>query len=340
MTTGTIFTPTPRRRSLPVWVQRSMHEGALPPLIAFTVFIGIYLAVNPSLLTRFQLQTAANLVVPLAIAALAQLIIVLTGGIDISIGAIISLCNVVFATSLANLPGPAALVVALAVGIACGVFNGLLVAYGGLPAIAVTLASTFIIGAIARTVLDRPGGALSDSVFNVTSGEALPFLPMSFVWLLLICAAVWFVLQRTALGRQIYGVGSSRDAVQAAGINSRFAILCAFVLSGILAAIAAVLLAGSTVTGDPRSGDPYLLTSIAAVALSGASFQGGRGSILGAVTAAITLGLVGNLLFFAGINSYWQYIINALIIFAVVAIPVLIRFVNTRKSLAKGGHHV
>jgi len=340
MTTGTIFTQAARRSGLPTWIQRSTHEGAVPPLLAFVVFISIYLAVNPSLLSRFQLQTASNLVVPLAIAALAQLIIVLTGGIDISIGAIISLSNVAFATSLSGLPGPLALLVALAVGAACGVFNGLLVAYGKLPAIAVTLASTFIIGAIARTILDRPGGALSESVFNVTSGEAIPFVPMSFVWLLLICVTVWFVLQRTAFGRQIYGVGSSRDAVQAAGINSRFTILLAFVSSGVLAAVAAVLLAGSPVTGDPRSGDPYLLTSIAAVALSGASFAGGRGSVLGAVTAAITLGLVGNLLFFAGINSYWQYIVNALIIFAVVAIPVLIRSISARKNLVKGAQRV
>ncbi|WP_053352851.1 ABC transporter permease [Leucobacter musarum] len=339
MTTGTIFTPVAPRRSLPIWVQRSLHEGAAPPVIAFVLFIAIYLAVNPSLLTRFQLQSAANLVVPLAIAALAQLIIVLIGGIDISIGAIISLCNVVFATSLAALPGPVALVLAVLIGIACGLFNGLLVAFGRLPAIAVTLASTFIIGAIARTVLDRPGGALSETVFTVTSGEALPYLPMALVWLILVAVFVWLVLQRTAFGRQIYGVGSNRDAVQAAGINSRMAILGAFMLSGALASIAAVLLAGSTVTGDPRSGDSYLLTSIAAVALSGASFAGGRGSVLGTIAAAITLGLVGNLLFFAGINSYWQYIINALIIFAVVAIPVLVRVISTRKALAQGGHH-
>ncbi|WP_125100696.1 ABC transporter permease [Leucobacter chromiireducens] len=340
MTTGTIFAPVAPRRGLPIWVQRSLHEGAAPPLIAFVIFIGVYLAVNPSLLTRFQLQSAANLVVPLAIAALAQLIIVLIGGIDISIGAVISLCNVVFATSLAQLPGPIALLIAVLIGAACGLFNGLLVAFGGLPAIAVTLASTFIIGAIARTVLDRPGGALSETVFNVTSGEALPFVPMAIVWLVLIGVGVWVVLQRTTFGRQIYGVGSNRDAVQAAGINARLAILGAFILSGVLASFAAVILAGSTMTGDPRSGDPYLLTSIAAVALSGASFAGGRGSVLGAIAAAITLGLVGNLLFFAGINSYWQYIINALIIFAVVAIPVLVRIVTTRKSLSKGGSHV
>jgi ribose transport system permease protein len=83
------------------------------------------------------------------------------------------------------------------------------------------------------------------------------------------------------------------------------------------------MLAGSTITGDPRSGDPYLLSSIAAVALAGASFTGGRGSIIGTILAACTLGLVGSLLFFAGINSYWQYVISALIVISVVGIPVI-----------------
>ncbi|MCK6079328.1 ABC transporter permease [Microbacterium sp. EYE_5] len=337
--TGTIFTPTRSRapERLPQWTRRSLHEGALPPVVAFVAFIAIYLAINPGLLTRFQLQTAANLVVPLAVIALGQLLIVLIGGIDISIGAIASLCNVVFATQLANLPGWAALLVGIATGAACGLFNGFLVAFGRLPAIAVTLASAFIIGAIARTILDRPGGALDQSVFLITSGELIPFVPMSVVWLLLIAVAVWFVLQRTGFGRQIYGVGSNRDAVQAAGLNSRATILGTFVFSGILVSFGAMLLAGSTVTGDPRSGDPYLLTSIAAVALSGASFAGGRGSVLGTVVAACTLGLVGNLLFFAGVNSYWQYVVNALIIFAVVAIPVLVRVIAARSALSKGG---
>lgn len=86
-----------------------------------------------------------------------------------------------------------------------------------------------------------------------------------------------------------------------------------------------MMLASSTVTGDPRSGDPYLLSSIAAVALAGAAFTGGKGSIIGTILAACTLGLIGNLLFFAGVNSYWQYVISALIIVAVVGLPVVWR---------------
>ena len=304
-------------------LQRIRREGALAPVLAFVAFFAIYIAVNPGLLSRFQLQSAANLVVPLAIVALAQLIIVITGGIDISIGAMMSLCNVVFATQYAQLSPPVAILLAVGTGTRCGIFHGVLVATPRPPAAAAARASAAISAGLARQILDRPGGTLGEAVYFATSGELFPFFPIALLWLIIAAVLVWLYLQRTPLGRQVYGVGSNRHAVQAAGLNSRFTTLLAFTVAGTLVGYASILLAGSTMTGDPRSGDSYLLTSIAAVALSGALFSGGRGSVLGTVLAAITLGMVGNLLFFAGINSYWQYVINALIILAVVAIPVI-----------------
>jgi ribose transport system permease protein len=304
---------------------RLRREGAVAPISAFLVFFLVYVIINPALLTRFQLQTASNLVVPLALAALGQLIIVLVGGIDISIGAIMSLSNVVFASAMVSLPVPLALLAGIGAGLACGLFNGALVAYGKLPAIAVTLASAFIIGAISREIMDRPGGGITPEFFLATSGELLPYIPVALFWLTIVAVLLWLLLQRTALGRHIYGVGSSADSVRAAGLNARGAQLAAFALSGVVVSLGGIMLAGSTITGDPRSGDPYLLSSIAAVALAGASFTGGRGSIIATILAACTLGLVGNLLFFAGINSYWQYVIAALIVISVVGLPVIWR---------------
>lgn len=300
---------------------RLRREGGIPPIVAFVVFMSVYVAINPDLLTRFQLQIAANLVVPLALVALGQLLVVLVGGIDISIGAVMSLSNVVFATQLESVPVPVAVLMAVAVGVGCGLLNGALVAYAGLPAIAVTLATAFIFGSLAREVLDRPGGAITEGIYLATSGELVPYVPVALVWLAAVAVLLWFLLQRTALGRHVYGVGSSPDSVRAAGLDARRTQLIAFGIAGALTSFGAMMLASSTVTGDPRSGDPYLLSSIAAVALAGAAFSGGRGSIVGTVLAAITLGLIGNLLFFAGINSYWQYVVSALIIVAVVGLP-------------------
>ncbi|OUM43289.1 ABC transporter permease [Arthrobacter sedimenti] len=313
----------PARLPRSAGITRLRREGAIAPITAFAVFFLVYVIINPELLTRFQLQTASNLVVPLALVALGQLLVVLVGGIDISIGAIMSLCNVVFATQLEHVPVPLAILLAIGVGLACGLFNGLLVAYGGLPAIAVTLASAFIFGSLAREVLDRPGGGITKAIYLATSGELLPYLPVSLVWLSVVAVLLWLLLQRTALGRHIYGVGSNMESVRAAGLDARLTKLLAFGLAGMVTSLGAMMLAASTVTGDPRSGDAYLLSSIAAVALAGAAFTGGRGSIIGTVLAACTLGLIGNLLFFAGVNSYWQYVISALIIFTVVGLPVV-----------------
>ncbi|BDV31449.1 ABC transporter permease [Microbacterium terricola] len=337
-TTTTIPAPMPRVGPIRSGTRRMRYDGALAPVLAFVVFFGVYLAVNPGLLTRFQLQSAANLIAPLALIALGQLLIVLIGGIDISIGAITSLCNVVFATQIAGLSAPGALLACIAVGVLCGAINGVLVAYVNLPAIAVTLATAFIYAALARQILDRPGGALSSEIYQVTSGELVPFVPIALVWVALIATGLWLFLQRTAFGRQVYGVGSGRAAVQSAGLKPRLTILVTFMVSGGIVSLGAVLLAGSTLTGDPRSGDPYLLNSIAVVALSGAAFAGGRGSILGTVLAAAVLGMVGNLLFFAGINSYWQYVISALIILAVVVIPRVGQFVIQQSALRRGHH--
>ena len=314
---------------------RLRSEGATAPIVAFATFFALYIAINPEILTRFQLQTASNLVVPLAFAALAQMIVVIVGGIDISIGAIMSLSNVSFALLMVNLSPAIAIPVTLGIGAAAGLFNGFLVAYFRLPAIAVTLASFFIIGALTRELMDRPGGGISYDFFLATSGELIPFVPVSVFWLALFAVALYFLLQRTRFGRHVYAVGSNADGLEAAGVNSKRTILLAFMLSGVTVSIGAIMLAGSTLTGDPRSGDAYLLNSIAAVALAGVAFAGGRGSILGAILAAFTLGLIGNFLYFAGINSSWQYIIAALILLSVVAIPALVSRIQAERRKTK-----
>jgi ribose transport system permease protein len=306
------------------------REGAIAPILAFVLFFVIYVAINPELLTRFQLQTAANLVAPLALVALGQLLVVLVGGIDISVAAVMSLANVVFATQLESMSPLVAGLMAIGVGMGCGLFNGLLAAYGRLPTIAVTLAASFIFGSLANEVLDRPGGAVSEDVTLATSGELAPYVPVALVWVLVAAALLWLLLQKTALGRHIYGAGSNAEGMRAAGLNDRLATLSAFVIAGALVALGGILLAGSTATGDPKSGDPYLLNAIAAVALAGASFTGGRGSVVGTICAAAILGLVGNVLFFAGVDSYWQYVVGSVIIVAVVGVPVVVGRLRTR----------
>lgn len=322
---------SPLRASL----NRMKTQGATAPTVAFAVFIASYIYINPNLLTPFQLQTSANLIAPLALAALAQLIVVISGGIDISIGATMGLVNVSFALAMIENSASISVAMGLAVGALVGLVNGLLIAYGRLPAIAVTLSMFFIVGAITRELMDRPGGGVTFEFSRVVGGELIPFVPSAFLWLTGIAIALWWVMHRTVLGRSIFAAGSSPEGLEATGISYQKTILATYIISGLIAAMGAIILAGTTLTGDPRAGDAYLLNSIAAVALAGVSFAGGRGSILGTILAAMTLALISSLLFFAGINSNWSFVISALIVIAVVSIPAVVRIFNSWRGARK-----
>lgn len=300
------------------------RQRAIPAIAAFIVFAIVYIAVDPNVLTSFQLETVANLAAPLSLVALGELVVVLVGGIDISVGALMSLCDVVFVSLMGHTSPFIAGIAAVATGVLCNGINGLLVGYGRLSAIATTLAASFIFGALALEVLSQPGGIVPLSVTNAVSGQLIPGLPAGFLWTVGIALMLWMILSGTVIGRRIYGVGSDPAALRATGDDPRRSVLIAFMLSGALTGLGAIMLAGSTATGDPNSGSPYLLNAIAAVALGGANFAGGRGSVLGTLCAAGILALVGDLLFFAHINSYWQYVVTALIIITVVIVPALL----------------
>lgn len=309
---------------------RAVRATAFIPCIVFAGMTAVYTAVDPELFTTFQLQTVANQIAPVAFVALAQLVVVLTGGIDISVAALVSLVNVVAVRLMDHHASPLiACLAAVAIGALAGGFNGALVVLGRMPAVVVTLATAFILGALALALLDRPGGTVPMSVVNATSGTVAG-IPVGFLWVAGAAGLLWLLLQRTVLGRVVYGVGSSDLGVDAAGLPGARVRLFAWVLSGTLTGLAAVLLVGSAASGDPRSGDPYLLVSIAAVALGGAGFAGGVGSIAGTLAGAATLGLVGNLLFFVGVDSYWQYVVSAAIIMVAIGLPAMVRIAGTR----------
>lgn len=315
-----------RERALASVSRRAATTVGAPgtiPAVLLVLFAVAYTIVNPSLWSQFQLETVGDEIAPLVLVSLAELLVVLVGGIDISVGAALSLTNVAFVGALGHVSPYVAALAAIGVGVACGLCNGLLVVFARLPTIVVTLATAFIFGALALEARDRPGGDVGMSVISKTSGEVWPYVPTSFVWIVAVAALLWLVLNRTVAGRLIYGVGSNRAGVVAAGTTAEAPRLLAFALAGVLTALAGVVLAGSSATGDPHAGDPYLLNAIASVALGGASFFGGFGSVGGTICAATILALIGNLLFFMNVTSYWQYVVGAALIVFAVGMPTL-----------------
>ena len=284
--------------------------------LSIVVYCTIYYLAQRRFPGGFELTTTLNNTMPLVLAGVAQTIVVLTRGIDLSVGGVIDLTNGLAAISLGDSAAGmlAGSLLVLAVGALCGLLNGVLIAYGRLQPIIVTLATLSIYQGIAIRVLPEPGGevpAAYTAVLANTRG------PVSLVYLLLI-VAFWACFRRTALGVGLYAVGNDASAAQANGVAVRRTQIAAYVLSGVFAATAGLFMAATSTAGDATTGNGYTLRSIVAVVLGGVNLFGGRGSPVGAVFGALVSAMIVNILFFSQIDPLYQSFFEGL--FLVIAV--------------------
>lgn len=271
---------------------------------------------------QFDLTTVVDTALPLIFAALGQTIVVVTRGLDLSVGGILGFAVAMAATHLR--PDAVSLigwsVAVLALGALAGLMNGLLVAVVRLQPILVTLATWSIFDGLAIMVLRQPGGRVPAAY---TTWLANPNRPTSLAFVILAVLA-WFALRRTSLGVALFAVGNDESAASANGIDVHRAKVLAYVLSGICAAAGGLFFAATTTSGDATAGDPFVLTSIAAVVLGGISFFGGRGSAAGSILGAFTLTLVVNVLFFAKVDPLYQSLYEGLFLIVAVVLGLLV----------------
>jgi ribose transport system permease protein len=295
---------------------RSRWRVFLPLLATWgvtLVLLALYFAADPTMFTEPQFGNLALQLTPYVFSTFAQALIMLTGGIDLSIGPVISLVTCIMATH----PGDGAVLLALGVGLLVGLWNGAFVSFLRIPAIVVTLANSFVVSGIALYVLPTPGGQVAPGVLNF--GSAVALLPVS-LWSWLVVLALWGWFKRTPSGLQLYAVGNNEEAARAAGVRVPWARLSAYALAGVFTALAGIALSVQTSTGDPTVGVPYTLSSIAGAVVGGVSFFGGRGTLRGALAGAIILGALTNLLFFLGISQFVQYIVEGLVLIVALVI--------------------
>jgi ribose transport system permease protein len=297
----------------------------VPLLLAYLVLVGmvvvycvLYLASTSQLPGSFEVISTLDNGMPLAFAGAGQTIVVLTGGIDLSVGGMVDLTNALTAVHMSDSPGSIALWTAIVVlvGAAGGLLNGALVAFGRLQPILVTLATLSIYQGLAIRVLPQPGGHVPKSLSSALTN---PSAPTALIWLALLIVA-WLALRRTRLGVGIFAVGNDQKAARAIGIRVRSVKVGAYVLGGVLSALAGLFLAASATSGDATSGDVFTLTSIAAAVLGGVSFMGGRGSLVGTLAGAFALTLLVNVLFFAHINPLYQSFYQGVFLIAAVLV--------------------
>lgn len=295
-----------------------------PSLIFFIIVIVISSFLNPNFFA-FLWSNIADML-PLAFAALGATIVILSGEIDLSIGAAISLVNAVTVVAYGqpNITGGQALLIGFATGILTGLFNGIVVAYLRLKSLLATFATSFIYGGLALWLLPQPGGSFP-AFFSVQYRSSLGFLPMPFI-LLLLAIIFWLFYRRHKAGQSSISVGGNAEAAFANGIPVARTKFRSFIVSGALIALSGLSLTCMIVSGDPNIGNPYTLQAITASVIGGASLYGGVGSGLGAIAGALILGFLKNIIFFLGIPSYYQEFVHGAIVISILVVISYVRF--------------
>jgi ribose transport system permease protein len=243
-----------------------------------------------------------------------------------------SLCIAITASTVDG-PGVGAfgwVLAILALGAACGAVNGLIVARARIAPILTTLATLSVFSGLALRVLPVPGGSVSTQVRTVLTN---PNQPTGLLWLAL-AVGCWLVLRRTRFGMRVFAVGSDERSAVAVGVPAAWVYVGVFTLSGLCSAMAAVFFVSTTTAGDANAGQPFILTSIAAVVVGGIAFSGGRGSALGAVAGAFALTLVIDVLFFAGIDPLYQSLFQGLFLVVAVLLGTATALVTRRRRAA------
>jgi len=296
--------------------------------------LGLTLAIHPQF-DSFDVQSLAMGALPLAFAAAAQTVVVISGGIDLSVGSLIAVANVLAARSMQHATFGESLLLALAIllaGAALGAANGAIVVLSRIPDVVVTLTTGFIWGGVALLILERPGGGAPAEFLNLGAGTVLtPWLPAALVLLILTVGAIWVPLRATRLGLLLYAIGSDRTAAFRSGVGVGPTRILAYAVGGLLSAVGGLGLTMTTGIGAPLAGVYYTLSGLAAIVIGGVSLTGGRGGILGPLIAAYVLTLIPADLIFLSIDPNYGQVIQGTLIVLVVMLGGLAGVMRSRR---------
>lgn len=307
------------------WVRRNAWTISL---IAFLAILLIFTKVVQPKYGVAAFQGLATSVFPLALAAVAQAVVVIGGGIDLSIGSMMALTSVVTATAMKGQSeefGVAVVVGVLLLGLVLGAVNGALIVMTRVPDIVVTLAMAYVWAGCALLVRAAPGGGsaqwLKDLVIGPLGNE---WIPKAAVALVVIVAIIWIPVVRSRLGLSIYAIGSNRLAAFRSGVSVGRTKVLTYMLTGLFAAFAGLSLTASTGIGTPVPG-PYTLLSVAAVVLGGVSLAGGRGGVFGPIVAVVVLQLIRTDMTFLNVNTNMAVVAQGVILIGVVMVGSLVQ---------------
>ena len=290
-------------------------------MIGLALLIAIALSfLSPYFLTTANLLNLLDQSVVVGIVAIGMTFVILTGGIDLSVGSVAGLTGVVLGLALQQFDIPVSIALAILAGAAIGLFSGVLVGYFGLASFVVTLGVMAIGRSLAyifsgQTSITNIPPELNNIVYTSVFG-----IQSNVLTLLVLYALAWYYLTYTKGGRTIYAVGSNQEAARTAGLNVLFYSILPYVISGALSAVAAVMTSSQILSIDPLAGNGLELDAIAAVVIGGASLFGGRGTIIGTLIGVFIMVMIRNGLNLMGVSPFWQgSAIGGIIIAAVLA---------------------
>jgi ribose transport system permease protein len=287
-------------------------------LIILACVVGIVASDRFATLRNFT--NVQDQLVALAIVALAQTIVILSGGIDLSYAGLLSLLCVVFALLAGDSGGSlfVAILAVLTLGVAVGLVNGAITAFLRIHPLIVTLGTSTILAGVALLLTRQPAGDVPAFFEDLAYGKLGP-VPYGTIFVLVLYLVFGFALWRTRLGTRIYAIGSNEPAAAISGVNVAGTKLAVYALSGLLAGVAAIYMTARFGVGDPRAGVGFDLRSITPVIVGGTLLAGGKGGVMGTLLAVILLTLLGNVLNFLNVSSNVQWIVEGLIIIAAVS---------------------
>ena len=302
------------------------HARQFGTLLGLVVLCGVLWALTPHFLTVANLLNIAQQTAINAVVAVGMTYVIISGGIDLSVGSIVALAGVTLGWALQEgQPLPLALGIAVLVGAGCGLINGVIVSWGGLPPFIVTLGMMSIArGAALLFTEGRPVSGFDSGFRSLATGHVGP-VPAPIVVTIVVYLLAHLVLTRTTFGRYVYAIGGNEEATRLSGVSVRLHKSVVYAVSGLMSAIAAILLTARLNSAQPIAGMMYELDAIAATVIGGTSLIGGEGSLTGTLIGALIMGVLRNGLNLLGVSSFLQQIVIGAVIIAAVLIDTVLK---------------
>ena len=290
-------------------------------IIALAILCLILTFSTDTFLTQKNMTSVLRQVTVNGFIALGITCVLISGGIDLSVGSVVAASGVI-AVRLANMNLPIVLciLIALSFGAGIGLFNGYVISHTDLPPFIVTLSTQIIVRGLSYVLTGGQPAQCNNDKFNFLGTGNLLGIPVPVILLTLVYIILFVIINKTVFGRHMYSIGGNREAAKYAGVNTKRVRIKVFIISGIMAALAGVILAARLYSGQPAVGEGFERDAIAASVLGGTSFNGGIGTLSGTIIGVLIIGVLNNGMNLLGISSYWQFVVKGCVILGAVYI--------------------